>query len=598
MKSRKCSIHFIKQFVAMLRLIRKLSPMLFLITVLDIILSSCAAFPSILYPKYIIDALVSGERIENILFLILQMIILSLFFAVSGIVLNIWREHLSLKMGFTLSNGVNKKSLNLDFDMFDDISTLDKQYYAFKVANDNNFVSLLASIRNFFVNLIILLGIIALTVTVDPWILIVALVVIIIQTILTSVSTKANLKFNEEGYPYMRRWEYVSRLATRPFYRKDILLYDAKEYIISKLESYNQFIFSFFKKLQKVQCRTGLLNSIVSNSYQLVIYVFLAFRVVSTQLTIGDFSLYLSALNRFVSSCTGMVQNIIGIRQKIQYFTYYNEFMQLESKYSKGTVKASEILNEDYTLKFEHVYFAYPGCDRYVLEDINLKINAKEKIAIVGENGAGKSTLVLLMMRLYEPSKGRITLNGIDIREINYNDYMSLFSTVFQDYNLYGYSVIENITFRENNDEATIAEIHKLIKENGLEERIATMPHGINTFLTREIDPEGEKLSGGEGQKLAIIRALYKNSDFIIFDEPTAALDPNAEYSIYLKFAEMTVGKTAVYISHRLASTRFCDKVLLLEKGKIAEFGSHNELMENKGKYFDMFSTQMKLYSE
>lgn len=598
-KSKTKKISFFKQFFLMLKLIKKTSPGLFLVTILDIIVSATAAFPTILYPKYIIDALVTDECLEVVLILIFKMVAFSIGFSIMSVLLNTWRDFLSLKMGFILSNGVRKQSLNLDYDMFDNIDILDKQYFAFKVTDDNNFVSLLNSIRNFFVNLIILLGIVALTISVDFKILFVAIGVIILQTIFTSKSTKASLKYNEEGIPYMRRSEYITRIATRPFYRKDIILYNAKEYIIDKADSYNSFIFRYFKRLKRTQSATGLLDRLVSNLYNLFLYVFLAVCVISKTITVGDFSMYLSALNRFVSSCTGVVNSVISMRQKIQYFSYYDDFMGLKSKYSTGTMCLPEVIsNESYTIKFENVYFKYPGCDTYVLENINFTIKSGEKLALVGANGAGKSTLILLLMRLYEPTKGSILLNGVDIKCIDYNEYISLFSSVFQDFNLFGYPVVENITFKEKNDSKSLEKVDYLIKSNGLHERISKMPNGINTYLTREIDPYGEKLSGGEGQKIAIIRSLYKDSKIIVLDEPTSALDPNAENEIYKKFSEMTSGKTAVFISHRLASTRFCDNVIMLEQGKIIEKGTHYELMDKKGKYYEMFSIQMKLYSE
>lgn len=562
----------------------------------DIMISSLSVFPSILFPKYIIDALVAGSELTYIMFLIGCMVGLSLLFNTFTLYLNNKRDYLSLILGFTLTNEINKKCLEIDYSMYGDIKTLDKRYYAYKVVDDNNFVALLSSVKSFFTNLIVLSGIILLTIRIDAIILVIALAVIIIQAIITSKTTERQLEYNKEAFPYMRRSEYVSRIANVITFRKDILVYNAKDYVINKLDGYNQFLFGFFKKLKRFQVLSSLLGNLAAHIYQFIMYTFLGIKMLKNIITIGEFSLYLGALNTFVNSCNGAIGSVIDIKRRIQYFEAYQDFMSIKSEFRTGSLLLKDVADDKFVFTFENVSFAYPGQEEYVLKNINIELRSGEKLAIVGDNGAGKTTFTLLLMRLYDPNEGRILLNGTDIRNIDYDDYLKLFGTVFQDFKIFGYSVLENIIFTENPSEQDVQKVNSLLKENDMEERIQRMKNGIYTYLTRELDENGEELSGGEMQKIAIIRAAFKDAPFLIMDEPTAALDPNAEYKLYVKFAEMTKGKSAIYISHRLASTRFCDKVAMFEGGQIVEYGTHDELMMSKKKYYNMYSIQSELY--
>ena len=230
------------------------------------------------------------------------------------------------------------------------------------------------------------------------------------------------------------------------------------------------------------------------------------------------------------------------------------------------------------------------------MKNVNLTIKNKEKLAIVGYNGAGKTSLVLLLTRMYDPTKGTIYLNGIDIKKINYRDYLKIFSTVNQDFSLFAFSLLENIAITDNVPPEKKDVITELFKNNGMEERLQKLYKGLNTPITKTLYASGVDLSGGERQKVAIIRALYKDSPVLILDEPTSALDPEAEHEIYQKFAEISEGKLTVYISHRIYSTRFCDKIAVLENGEIKEYGTYQELMRLKGLYYDLFEQQAEYF--
>lgn len=246
---------------------------------------------------------------------------------------------------------------------------------------------------------------------------------------------------------------------------------------------------------------------------------------------------------------------------------------------------------------FENVSFTYPYQNEPSLKNINLKIRDKERLSIVGENGSGKTTLVKLLLRLYEPTDGRILLNGIDVKEIDYKEYLKLFSTVFQDFKIFAFKILDNVTSLENKA-ADLTGVHNSLEKVGLSSKINALDKGVETYLFKIYEEDGIELSGGEAQKLAIARALYKDAPVVILDEPTAALDPKAEYDIYTKFLSLVDSKTAVFISHRLSSTKFCDRIVVLREGKIVETGSHSELLSQNGYYAELFHMQANFYLE
>ncbi len=254
-------------------------------------------------------------------------------------------------------------------------------------------------------------------------------------------------------------------------------------------------------------------------------------------------------------------------------------------------------MEEEYCIEFVDVSFKYKNAENYSLKDINLKINPKQKYAIVGENGAGKTTFTKLLTRIYEPTSGKILINGVDIKEISYEEYVKIFSVVFQDFNLYSFSLGENVILQENIEKER-ENINNILEEVGFGNKLSTLRDGIDTYIYKEFNDNGFTPSGGEAQKIAIARAIYKDSPFIVLDEPTAALDPRAEYEIYKNFDKLVKNKTAIYISHRLSSARFCDEVLVFEKGKLIEKGRHDNLMEKDTLYKELYDMQAQFYVE
>ena len=248
---------------------------------------------------------------------------------------------------------------------------------------------------------------------------------------------------------------------------------------------------------------------------------------------------------------------------------------------------------KNYDIEFKNVSFVYPNTDKEILKNINIYISHKEKIVIVGENGAGKSTFIKLLCRFYKPTSGTITLGGVDIWDIDKNEYYNLISAVFQDYVNFPFTIGENISMKEKYDDEKINNIAESV---GILDLVKHSSKGLNTTLTKSFDEEGVEISGGESQKVALARAIYKDSPIIILDEPLSSLDAKAENEFYDNAFDRTKERTAIFISHRLAISSICDRIIVFDKGSLLEDGTHNELMMKKGKYYDMFNLQSKAY--
>ena len=288
-----------------------------------------------------------------------------------------------------------------------------------------------------------------------------------------------------------------------------------------------------------------------------------------------------------------MIFGFQDIEKRSSYAYEIVKFMEYPPYMEKGERKI-ENLDGGHTIEFRNVGFSYPGTGVKVLDNVSITLHSGEKLSVVGLNGAGKTTFIKLLCRLYDADSGEILLDGVNIREYDYDEYMKLFSVVFQDFRLLAFSVDDNILLGRSEPPETV---DGLLEKVGLDEKVKSLPNGHDTMMFKQFDKEGVELSGGEQQKLAIARALYKNAPVVILDEPTAALDPVAEYEIYKRFDELVGGKTGIYISHRLSSCKFCDRIAVFSEGTIKEYGTHDELLRKKdGIYSEMFTAQAQYY--
>ena len=312
-------------------------------------------------------------------------------------------------------------------------------------------------------------------------------------------------------------------------------------------------------------------------------------------LGVPEFLLYFTAVSTFTNWVTGILQQVSKLHKESLDICCVREFLEYPEPFRFEEGKAVPRA-EGYELKLENVSFRYPGAEEDTIHQLDLTVRPGEKLAIVGLNGAGKTTLVKLLCGLFDPTEGRVLLNGQDVREFNRREYYGLFSAVFQEFSILDVTVAENIA--QTNENIDWAKIDDCVEQAGLTKAIGELPKGLNTHVGREVYLDGVLFSGGQTQRLMLARALYKDGPILVLDEPTAALDPIAENDIYQKYNDMTRGKTSLFISHRLASTRFCDRILFVAEGHITEEGTHESLLARNGAYAKLFEVQSRYYQE
>ena len=335
----------------------------------------------------------------------------------------------------------------------------------------------------------------------------------------------------------------------------------------------------------------GMLSSCVGG----IIYLYVAFCAYGGMITIGNVVRYAGAVQQFIQGMTDLFAGWSRLHHDRMQMDEYLEYMGLQNKMKKASRPVSLTDMENPEVEFVDVSFRYPGTEQYVLRDVNVKISARESTAFVGLNGSGKTTFIKLLCRLYDPTKGHILLNGVDIREYEEAQYRKLFAVVFQDFKLFALPLGQNVAASTEYDADKVQECLKLA---GFDVHSDRMKKGLDTWLYKDCDADGVNISGGEEQKIALARALYQNAAFLILDEPTAALDPIAEAEVYSSFNEIVGDRTAVYISHRLSSCRFCDEIVVFDRGRIVQQGTHEELVEQTNcKYYELWSAQAKYYA-
>ena len=404
---------------------------------------------------------------------------------------------------------------------------------------------------------------------------------------------KAMQKYFDSSAAYNKKMYYLDLLAgIEP--QKDIRMMNFEDVINHDVDKLFGLIRENEKQQNRIYVRRNFLQKVVFNLSSLFIYLFTGLRAYVGAITIGNVVTYASSMERFISSVNLISMNVGHLKAAAMYAQDYREFIQLGKRKYVGTIPMEKRQDNRFSVEFINVSFKYPGSDTYVIKDLNLKFVIGEKMAIVGKNGSGKTTFVKLLCRLYDVTEGCIKVNDVDIRKYDYKDYCALFSVVFQDFQMFAFPVGENIAAGSEVDEELAVDA---MKKAGLGERLSTLSDGLRTCIGKDYDENGVSFSGGEKQKLAIARAIYKDAPFVIMDEPTAALDPEAEAEVFEGFDKMVGKKTAIYISHRLASCKFCEDILVFDQGKVVQHGSHEELEKQEGLYRQLWNAQAQYYT-
>ena len=418
----------------------------------------------------------------------------------------------------------------------------------------------------------------------------------------TAVSYFASKRINEWGYLHRseeleltKRIEYANKTATSREFAKDIRMFGLRGWLEDLWGSTMRLYSAFCAKRERKYIWANIIDIVLTFLRNGIAYAFLIGITVKNGLPASQFLLYFAALRGFAQWVVEILDKLSVMHKQSLDISTIREFLDWDEPFDlNGGERIAFEPNKQYEIRLDDVSFRYPKADKDTLSHINLTVHPGEKLAIVGLNGAGKTTLVKLVCGFLDPTEGRILLNGEDIRKFNRNDYYALFSAVFQEFSVLDVTVKENVAQCVDGIDET--RVWQCIDKAGLTEKIKSLPKGIETHLGRRVFKDGVEFSGGQTQRLMLARALYKNAPILVLDEPTAALDPIAENDIYQKYNDMTHGRTSFFISHRLASTRFCDRIIFVDGGKIAEEGTHDELLKNGGGYAYLFEVQSKYY--
>ena len=493
---------------------------------------------------------------------------------------------------------MSEKIMNLEYSYLENPTYLDlKERAVFAIQNQNAISNMIHMITDVLTKALTLAGLLAILVTLGP-VLIVALVIGIVLGLLSySRISKEQAELMQEIVPINRRFGYYLGLSTEKEAQKDIRLYDMEEMITDRIVEYANNTCDFFEKIQIKMGKAMGEMAAISEGIAAISYGYVGIRTVTTTfgplLSVGELTMYVSAAINFSTMVSSFGEAIVNMLQFLQFLDPYMDFMAL----SEETKQSGKIPFEGdvETVEFRDVTFTYPSAEKPVLKNISFAIHKGEKISIVGLNGAGKSTLVKLICRMYQADSGEIYVNGRNIYDYEYFSYMNTISAVFQDYRLFNFTIAENVSCQQK--DANRDEINRLIYEVGLQEKVSELKDGIDSRFGKDYDEEGIEMSGGQGQKIAIARALYKKASMVILDEPASALDPIAEAEIYEKFNGLVEDKTAIYISHRMSSSVFCDKILIIDGGTVADYDTHDNLMKKtESLYYKLFMSQAENY--
>lgn len=551
----------------------------------------------ILLPK-IVDEICGARNLK-------VLITLAVILIVSECVLTLLLEGFQTKLRkyqermdnyFSMQIGIH--SMGLDFQLTEDKEALDQLDRAKTGMTwySGGAYGIAEQVFMFFGNVFKIAGFVTIIAVNAPWMLLILMLYVVVSGIITAKTNRIELKAYNRLSKVNRLFGYFGWSIVDFRYGKDIRLYDAKDMMLERWEKNTEESNAAWKWQGDTGYKYRKYGVLARTLMSIAQYLYVGLLAVRRLISIGIFTQIIETVGALDATLNGLVWNVQELVKRCNYAYEYVLFM----KYPEAMEKHQDPVKEGlHTIEFRDVCFAYPGTDKLILDHVNIRVRPGEKLSVVGLNGAGKTTFIKLLCRLYDPTSGEILLDGKDIREYEYDAYMKQFAPVFQDFKLFGFTIGENILFQEEtlrSGEET-QKLERLMKLVEMDEFISKQEKGIDTTVFTVFDEEGIEPSGGEQQKIAIARALYKDAPVIILDEPTAALDPVAEYEIYRQFHTLVGEKTAIYISHRLSSCRFCDTIAVFADGKIQEYGSHDQLANiPNGIYAGMFEAQARYY--
>lgn len=550
---------------------------------------------NIFAPKLIIDELMGAKRISYCLGLGALVLILGFIKEVTYRWLNNYLTLTFEDMSDKLTFKIAKKSLRLPIEKSDskDIQDMMEQAH-YAVWEMYTLYDIIVLVISAVITGILSLGIL---VKLNPAILFLLILLMLINKKLVRLIKENELKYQKNNISDLRSYRFFANFASDLRYFKDIEIYDGQDLVLEKADYYQkEMIKSSTDYFNKNGIYTGIMN-VSANGSIILTLIYLTYKLIDKTISLANFTMYFNSLIQVINATNLIQQNyakVISVNAQLEVF--FNFLEMEEGLLDKGHI--DNIDTSEVRIRFDNVSFKYPASEDYVLKDATFEIKNGETVALVGKNGAGKSTIVKLLCKFYEPTEGNIYLNDINIKNINTKEYYKILSPTFQDFRLFPFRISENITGKLK-DEISDKDYEKMDKSFDLLKLTSWIDKLVDkedTFLTYLFSDESVEPSGGIGQKIALARSMYHEGKFFIMDEPTSALDPRSEEEIFENMLRISKGQTSLFISHRLSSTKYADKIIVCDKGRISEEGSHEELMKKNGLYKEMFTSQADLY--
>ena len=556
----------------------------------------------VILPKFLIDELMlivggapATEHLQNVVLYVALICGSNLLANVMSNVAFQWRSVLEEWFNEYFEVRLAEHTMQMDFEHTEDPEALDQLNRAKEGISwySGGVVGVLNSVYTLIGNITVLLGVSTIILITCPLLLPVQIIGLVLISMFNAKNNKIEIESYKDLAGINRIFGYFLFQLADFSYGKEIRLYDSAEMMLQKTDVESRKMAGVWTTMAEKQCKNAWAMDVVNAARDGISYFYIGLLALLKKITVGDFSMCITSASELYRGMLGVVQGCQDIAKRCVYAHQFIKLLEYPVALEKGDKK---VTGEKHVIEFSHVSFKYPRSEQYVLKDINLKITSGEHLSVVGLNGAGKTTFIKLLCRLYDVTEGEILIDGVNIKEYSEEEYRKLFAVVFQDFQLFAFSLKDNIAL---SDTVREDEVNRVLELSGFYEDAQKLPEGLDTMLYKSFDEKGTELSGGQQQKTAIARALYKNAPIVILDEPTAALDPVAEYDIYRSFDTLVGGKTAIYISHRLSSCKFCDRIAVFAENTIKEYGTHDELVDKKnGIYAELFAAQAQYYVE
>ncbi len=581
------------------RATRQGCPKLLTFCLLAILINCLVPLITAWLPKVVIEEITEGKPLRQLLVVTAAMT--AALAAASGVQkylnqLIYWNK---FKMNAFFLRQITRKGLTTDYRNQENehFRTLQNESFASCNGNFSHYAQIYDAAVLFFSNLLGFLTFAGILVTLNPLVIIFLFLTTLVNFLLNRRISKWIEKNTNEKAGYEQRMQYVIRAADDPQAAKDIRLYRLAAWLDGIYEKNLKGLLGWYRKYTGKLFGVSAADSALVLIREGVTYAYLIYLALNNRISVAEFVLYFNVTAGF-STWLGSLLGQITVFQRLNHaLNRFRTYLEYPEKYLRDGGKPAGDRTTPRTLELQHVSFRYSDDGADVIRDFSLALQPGEHLAVVGLNGAGKTTLVKLVCGLTEPAEGMVLYGGTDVREFNRDEYYTLFGTVFQDYSILPVTV-EEIVAENDSSHIDRDRVESCLKQAGLWEKISSLPEGAKSKYNKTFWDDGISLSGGETQKLLLARALYRHAPIIVLDEPTAALDPVSENRLYETYDEVMQGKTTVFISHRLAYTRFCHRIILIENGQIAEEGTHEELLAKKGRYYELFETQAKYYRE